>query len=53
MNLFLLLIKHIILDRNTRIYVTINYMQISYELKKKMNFLLEKKCYEIFLTVLS
>lgn len=35
MNLFLLLIKHIISDRNTRIYVTINYMQISYELKKK------------------
>lgn len=42
MNLFLLLIKHIISDRNTRIYVTINYMQISYELKKN-EFLIGKK----------
>lgn len=42
MNLFLLLIKHIISDRNTRIYVTINCMQISYELKKN-EFLIGKK----------
>lgn len=47
MNLFLLLIKHIISDRNTRIYVTINYMQISYELKKNEFFIGKKMLWNI------